>query len=391
MRFLTSLFTLLPCALLAGVLSVTWQTTGLAESKGKLRVYVGTYTSAKSKGIYRFDLDLGTGKATKAEVAGETPNPSFLAIHPTQKFLYAANEIGNFEGKKTGAVSAFAIDPATGNLALLNQQESGGSGPCHLVVDHRGVAVLVANYGGGSVESLTINNDGKLSPPVSQIKHEGSSVNMQRQKEPHAHSINLDVRNSYAVSADLGLDKLLVYRFDASKGTLTPNDPPFAAVAPGSGPRHFAFHPSEKFGYVINELSNTITAFAYDFQNGKLTEIQSISTLPAGFMGRSNTAEIVVHPTGRLLYGSNRGHDSIAIYSIDITTGKLTAVGHHPTGGKTPRNFAIDPTGAYLLAENQGSDTIHLFKINQSTGLLSATDTVVEVPSPVCARFLRLE
>lgn len=360
-------------------------------ASGKVRVYVGTYTGPKSKGIYRFDLDLATGAASEIAVAGESPNPSFLAIHPSRKYLYSANEIGSFGGKKTGAVSAFSIDPATGNLTLLNQQESGGTGPCHLVVDEKGKTVLLANYGGGSVESVSIGDDGRLGAPVSVIQHVGGRVNTQRQKEPHAHSINLDPQNRFAFAADLGLDKVLVYRFDAAKGTLTPNDPPAAAVTPGSGPRHFAFHPSGKFAYVINELTSTVTAFSYDANAGKLTEIQTITTLPADFKGGNSTAEIVAHPSGKFLYGSNRGHDSLAIYTIDAATGKLTAAGHQPTGGKTPRNFAIDPTGTYVLAENQGSGTIHILKVDQATGLLAPTGKIVELPSPVCVRFVRLD
>ena len=353
------------------------------------RVYVGTYTrNGGSEGIYRFDLDLKSGQATEPQLAAEATNPSFLAIHPNQQFLYSVSEISELDGKKTGGVSAFAIDPETGDLKLLNQQPSGGAGPCHLVVSPQGTHVLVANYGGGSVAALPIGDDGRLGPPTSVVQHEGSSVNPRRQQGPHAHSINLDKSGRYAVAADLGLDKLLIYRFDPQQGTLTPHDPPHAAVAPGAGPRHFAFHPGGKFAYVINELQNTVTAFAWDEETGALSERQTITTLPQDFNGQSYTAEVQVHPSGRFLYGSNRGHDSIAVFRIDQQTGRLSPVGHEPTQGKTPRNFGIDPTGRYLLAENQASDTIVIFRIDQQTGELQPTGNVVRVASPVCVKMI---
>jgi 6-phosphogluconolactonase len=316
-------------------------------------------------------------------------NPSFLAIHPGTKFLYAVSEVSDAGGKPTGAVAAFAIDPKSGKLKLLNQQSSQGAGPCHLNVDRAGKNVLVANYGGGSCAVLPIGADGKLGEATAAIQHKGKSVNPQRQEGPHAHSINLDSANRFAFVADLGLDEVLVYRFDSTKGSLTPNDPPAGKVAPGAGPRHFAFHPAGKYAYVINEMASTVTAFAYDPERGTLQELQSITTLPAGFSGNTSTAEVVVHPSGRFLYGSNRGHDSLAIFKIDEATGKLTAAGHQLTGGKTPRNFAIDPSGKWLLAENQGSGTIVVFKIDSQTGGLSETGHVLKVGSPVCVRMVK--
>jgi 6-phosphogluconolactonase len=363
---------------------------GAADDKpDKLRVYIGTYTGKNSKGIYLGELDLASGTLTIKGLAGESTNPSFLAIHPSQKFLYAVNEVPSFDNKKTGAVSAFAIDPKTGNLTLLNQQPAGGTGPCHLVVDKAGKNVLVANYSGGTVASLPIGDDGKLKEPVSVIQHKGSSTDPSRQKEPHAHSINLDAANKFAIAADLGLDKLLVYKFDPAKGTLTPNDPPSASVAGGAGPRHFTFDPKGKYGYVINEMGNTVTAFSYDPDKGTFKEIQTIATLPKDFSGKSWTAEVVAHPSGKFLYGSNRGHDSIAIFAVDPDTGKLTAQGQEPTKGKTPRNFAIDPTGSYLLAENQDSGTIVVFRIDPKTGGLMQVGEPVSVPAPVCVRFVK--
>jgi 6-phosphogluconolactonase len=358
----------------------------LAEQPESLWVYVGTYTGGESKGIYLCRLDLATGRLTGPELAAEVASPSFLALHPTGKFLYAVGETG--AGSVAGAVHAFAIESEAGQLSHLNTQPSGGAGPCHLVVDAAGRNVLVANYGGGSVAVLPIGDDGRLAEPSCVVQHEGSSVNPQRQEAPHAHSINLDPANRFAFAADLGLDQVLVYRFDAHAGTLVPNDPAFAKVAPGAGPRHFAFHPAGTWAYVINELANTVTAFSYDAQHGVLKEIQTISTLPADFKEPSYTAEVVVHPSGKFLYGSNRGHDSLAIFSIDGHSGKLKLVGHEPTGGKTPRNFAAEPTGKYVLTANQASDSVFVFEVDMYTGKLKRVGEGLKVPTPVCLRFL---
>ena len=361
-----------------------------APASGQMLVYVGTYTGAKSKGIYVSRLDLASGQLRAPELAAETTSPSFLAIHPSQRFLYAVGEVGSFGGKPSGAVSAFAIDPQTGKLSALNQSSSVGPGPCHLAVDKAGKNVLVANYGGGSVAVLPIKEDGRLAEHSCFIQHTGSSVNPQRQKEPHAHSINLDLANRFAFVADLGLDKVLIYRFDAANGTLVANEPAFAEVAPGAGPRHFAFHPAGRFAYVINEMHCTVTAFSYDSQRGELKEVQTVSSLPSGESVRPeySTAEVVAHPSGKFLYGSNRGHDSIVVFGIDEKSGKLTHVENQPTQGKTPRNFAIDPTGKWLLAENQGSDTIVVFGVDQNTGRLKPTGQTLAVPSPVCVKFV---
>ena len=361
-----------------------------SSKAGALLVYFGTYTGAKSKGIYVARLDVATGKLSTPELAAETKNPSFLAIHPGHRFLYAVGEVADFGGKRAGAVSALAIEPQTGKLTLLNQQSSGGDGPCHLVVDKAGKNVLVANYGGGRIEALPIQPDGRLSEASTFIQHHGSSVNAQRQKEPHAHSINLDAANRFAVTADLGLDKVFVYKFDSTKGTLVPNDPPSTSVKPGSGPRHFAFHPSGRYAYVINEILCTVTAFDYDAEHGTLKEIQTIPTLPGEVKQGYSTAEVQVHSSGKFLYGSNRGHDTIVVYGIDEKTGKLTYVENEPTLGKVPRNFGIDPTGQFLLAANQNSDTVAVFRIDPKTGALTATGQIIEVPAPVCVRFLQL-
>jgi 6-phosphogluconolactonase len=351
------------------------------------RVYFGTYTGKDSQGIYQATFDSETGKLSPAELAGEATNPSFLAIHPSKKYLFAVGEIADFEGKKTGGVSAFAVDAATGKLTLLNQQSSQGTGPCHITVDTAGKTALIANYGGGSIASLPIAADGKLQPAASAIQHVGKSVT-KRQDAPHAHSINLDPLNEFAFTADLGLDQVLVYRFDATTSKLTPHDPPFGAVPGGSGPRHFTFHPSGKFAYVINELANTVTAFVFDRRAGKLTPTQNISTLPEGFDGTSYTAEVVMHPSGKFLYGSNRGHDSLAVFKVDQTTGRLAPVDFVPTGGKTPRNFNVDPTGQWVLAANQGTGTVTVFRVDPQTGNLSPTGQTEPVPAPVCIRFV---
>ncbi len=352
-------------------------------------LYVGTYTGTKSKGIYAFRLD-AKGKLTPLGLAAETTSPTFLAVHPNKKFLYAANEMGSFAGKRnTGAVSAFKIDRQSGKLTLLNQQPSGGGGPCHLVVDETGKWVLAANYGGGSIIALPVKKDGSLGEATAFIQHEGSSVNKQRQERPHAHCISTDPANRFALTCDLGLDKVLVYKFDSKKGTLTPNDPAFASVAPGAGPRHLAFSPNGKFVYVNNEMGNTVTVFAWQPKKGTLTEIQTLPTLPDDFKGSSSTAEIEVHPSGQFVYVSNRGHDSIAAFAANPKTGKLAPIQHEPTQGKNPRHFAIDPTGKYLIAQNQNSDSIVVFQIDPKTGQLAPTGQTVETGSPVCIKFVK--
>ena len=356
-----------------------------------LLVYFGSYTGAKSKGVYVSRLDLASGALSRPELAAETTSPSFLAVHPNGTFLYAANEIGDFGGKASGSVSAFSINRHTGTLTLLNQQASAGGGPAHLVVDKKGRNVLVANYGGGSVAVLPIDRNGTLKPASAFVQHTGSSVNAQRQKEPHAHSINLDPANRFAFVADLGLDKVLVYRFDAGVGSLVANDPPFVATAPGAGPRHFAIHPKGRFAYVINELQCTVTAFSCDRSHGRLTPVQTVSTLPAGVsvLPAYSTADVQVHPSGRFLYGSNRGHDSIVVFAIDEKSGQLTYVENQPTRGSTPRGFGIDPSGTYLLAANQRSDSVVVFRIDRRTGRLTPTGQTIEVGSPVCVKFVQ--
>jgi len=357
-----------------------------AQDKGDtMLVYFGTYTGKVSKGIYVAEMDMKTGKLSDAKLAAEIPSPTFLAIHPRKNFLYAAGETSDFGPKKSGTINAFAFDSKTGKLTFLNKQSSGGSGPCHLVLDRSGQCVLAANYGGGSSVALPVLEDGKLGEPSSFHQHKGTGPDKSRQEAPHAHSINVDGRNEYAFAADLGLDKVLIYRLDPAKATLTTHG--FGEVPPGGGPRHLAVAPSNDFVYTNNEMTSSVTVFAFDRDKGTLKPLQTISTLPKAVKGNS-TAETVIHPSGKFLYVSNRGHDSIAMFRVDTKKGTLKAMGHASTGGKTPRNFAIDPSGLFLLAANQSTNNVVVFRIDQETGNLTATGQEIVVPSPVCVRFL---
>jgi 6-phosphogluconolactonase len=355
-----------------------------AEDKApkKFMVYVGTYTEpGKSQGIYRMELDLATGKLSEPKLAGKTVNPSFLAIHPTGKFLYAVGEFGKFDKKRkknAGAVNAFAIDEKTGDLTLLNHQSSEGDGPCHVVLNKDGTYAFAANYTGGNACSLPIGKDGKLGEASSVVQHKGKRPAL-------AHSINLDAGNRFAVVADAGLDKVFIYRFE--DGKLKANDPAAAELPDKAAPRHFAFHPDGKHAYVINESALSITVFDYDAKTGTLKAIQTIPTVPEGWK-KGSTAEVVVHPSGKFVYGSNRGHDSIAVFKVDPKTGKLTHVENQGKDVKTPRNFAIDPTGRYCLVGSQASGRVLVFKIDQKTGKLEPTDEKAEIHQPVCIRFL---
>lgn len=362
-----------------------------AKANPEYLVYFGTYTGRNSKGIYMCRFQPKTGKLSPIEPAGETKNPSFLAVDSQIRYLFAVNETDTYQGAKSGAVTSFRIDRHTGRLALVNSVSSRGPGPCHLTVDKAGAHVLIANYSGGSVAVIPVNGDGMLGEASDFKQHLGSSVNRRRQSEPHAHFVTLTPDNRFAVVSDLGLDKLLVYRYDGANGKLTPNDPPFGPVKPGSGPRHFAFHPNGRFGYVISEMGNTVTAFDWDGDKGTFHEIQSVSTLPKDFTGENTTAEIAIDRAGRFLYGSNRGHDSIAVFAIDQAKGTLTYVEDVLTEGREPRSFALDPTGRYLFAANQNSNTVAVFRIDRKNGRLTFTGQKFEVPSPVCVTFVAAE
>lgn len=361
---------------------------------GKYLFFVGTYTEqgSQSKGIYSYRYDAATHEVTPLGLAAETTNPSFVAVSPNGKFLYAVNELGNYKGPNSGGVSAFSIDHSNGKLTFLNEVQSRGAGPCYISVDKTGKWVLVANYDGGSVAVFPVQADGKLGEASSFLQHTGHGANPQRQEAPHAHSIDLSPDNRFAFVDDLGLDELLVYKFDSAKGTLTPNDPPYAKVDPGSGPRHFALAPSGKFAYVVSEIKGTVTVFSVDLSKGALHKLQAVSTLPDGFKGDIEDAEVAVHPSGKFLYASNRGDgNSIAVFSIDPSKGTLTRIDITPTQGKAPRHFAIDPTGTRLFAENMSSNNIVEFQIDQKTGKLTPTGKTLEIGQPVCLKFVKVE
>jgi 6-phosphogluconolactonase len=358
-----------------------------AAAKGEWIAYIGTYTRQKSKGIYAYRFVPASGKLTAIGLVAETVNPSFLAIHPNQRFLYAANEVGNYQGQPAGSISAFAIDPTTGQLKPLNQVSSKGSGPCHVALDHTGKWLFAANYSSGSVAAYPVHDDGTLGEASAFVQHSGASANPQRQSGPHAHEVTVSADNRFVLVNDLGLDQILVYRLDPVKGTLAPNDPPFVKLAPGSGPRHMAFGKGGRFAYAVNEILLTVTAFRYDAGHGSLTELQTVPASPETFPGPKSGAEIAVHPDGKFLYASNRGPDNIAIFRIDAQKGTLTAVERVPTQGKTPRNFAIDPTGGYLFAANQDSDNMVVFHIDKGTGHLTPAGNVLDVGAPVCVVF----
>ena len=345
-----------------------------------LFVYFGTHTAGPGKGFSLARFDTTTGALSKPEFLLEAPAPAYFIIAPDGKHLYTCNS--------TGFVSAYAIDPASAKLTLLNQQPSGGGDPSYISFDRSGQHVFAANYQGGNIAAWRLRPDGGIGERTAFVQHTGSSVNPQRQSHAFAHSIRVDLTNRFVLVADLGLDKLFVYKFDVKNGSLTPNDPPFVAVKPGSGPRHVVFHPNGRWVYLITEMGSTIIQFEWDARRGALKEAQTVSTLPADFHGDSACAEITVHPSGKFLYASNRGHDSIAVFAIDAKSGRLTAVEHVPSGGKTPRNFDLDRAGRWMLVTNHGNNVAMVFRIDQATGKLTPVGSPVEVPSPFCPRFL---
>ncbi len=347
-------------------------------------VYIGTYTGEKSQGIYRARFDTETGKLSTPELAATTKNPTFLALDPGGKILYAVGETDRFKDQPTGAVAAYRIEPKNGDLSLLNEQSSRGTGPCHLALDMTGKSVLVANYGSGSIAALPVEPGGKLAANAAFVQHSGSSVNSNRQAGPHAHFITVDPANRFALTCDLGLDKVLIYNLDPGQPSLSLNSS--APVKPGAGPRHLAFHPHSPWVYVINEMGSSLTVFEWELKTGSLKVIQTVSSLPEGFQGHNSGAEVAVHPSGRFVYGSNRGHNSIAVFAVE-KEGKLRLIQHEPTQGKNPRHFSIDPSGKWLLAENQNSDSIVSLSLDPSTGHLKPTGNTVEIGSPVCVVF----
>lgn len=369
----------------------TWQrilctiaglTLGSVTQAAEHDLYVGTYTGNTSKGIYKLRFDDATGKLGEPELAAEMGSPSFLAIDPVRRILVAVGEIDR--PKMGGGVKSFRIGDG-GRLTPISEQPTIGGGPCHVSIHPSGKVVLVANYGGGSVASFPMDPDGKLGPSASFIQHEGTGPNKGRQEKAHAHSINVDPSGKYALAADLGTDRVYVYKIDLESAKLTPAGE--AKIAPGSGPRHLSFDPDGKTARVINELKNTITSLRWDAATGKLEEIDTVNTLPADFKGESYTAEVVPHPTGKFIYGSNRRHDSIAALQVG-EGGKLKVAGFATDGVKEPRNFIVDPTGKWLLVGSQNADTIVVFPIDRDTGIPGPQGTVTKVPSPVCLRLL---
>ena len=379
---------------LSGAASLMLAQKAIAQTNKKSKemlLYIGTYTSSgKSEGIYVHKFDLETGKLTPLHIVKDVLEPSFLTIDKSRKYLYAANELLEYEGKKSGAVSAFAIDQKTGNLQFLNKQSSLGDAPCFITTSENEKFALVANYLGGNVSVYPIEKDGKLGASVDLAQHTGFGPNKDRQESAHAHSIILDRNNRFAFAADLGIDKLMIYAFDAKTGKLKPNEnQPFYQTKAGAGPRHFSFHPNGKLAFLINELDLTMTSLAYDEKIGMLKEIQIVPTLPAGVSTVGATcADIHVSPNGKFLYGSNRWHNSIVSYKIDEKTGRLEYIEHTLTGGKKPRNFAIAPDGKFLLVANQDSDNIVVFRIDEKTGKLQTTGNIAQVPVPVCLKFI---
>jgi 6-phosphogluconolactonase len=362
-------------------------------------VFVGTYTEpilfgtgkilqGKGEGIYAYRLDPSSGGLELVARNSGITNPSYLAFDATEQFLYAVNELKEYDGRPSGTVSAFAVDRGTGQLRFLNRQLTHGTDPCHVVVDGQRKHVFVANFASGSVCVLPVRDDGSLGEASDFVQHVGSGIDPARQKGPHAHSVTLDASNRFAFVPDLGLDRLMVYTFDARRGMLEANAVPWIKMKPGAGPRHVAMHPGGRFAYLVNELDSTVAALSFDGATGAFGHLQTVPTLPENFEGASTCADIQVAPSGDFVYASNRGHDSIVIHRVDPRDGTLRYVGHESTQGRTPRSFGIDPTGHFLLVANQDSDTVVTFRIDSATGRLQPTGHVTPVPTPVCVKFL---
>lgn len=361
------------------------------SSSNSAIVYIGTYTPAEApageaNGIYVYRLDSASGALHPLGAVAGLANPSYLAIDPQKRYLYAVQELETHAGHPGGAVSGFAIDQQSGALKPINTQLTHGIHPCYVSIDQRGRWLMAANYTSGSICVLPIEASGALGPATAKIQHQGSSVVSGRQEGPHAHSIMVDPSNRFVLAADLGLDQIVIYQLDGERGSL--NEHGTANLRPGAGPRHLTFHPSGAYLYCMNELDSTITVFSYDVEQATLRDLQSVSTLPDGFAGSNSGADIHIHPSGRFLYSSNRGHDSIAIFRLDQAIGLLQPAGHVATGGRTPRNFAIDPAGELLFAANQDSDSVVSFRIDQATGGLAPTGLATEVHKPVCVRIV---
>lgn len=374
------LFTCLPASLLAAELDS-------GSKSDSYVVYVGTYTRGDSKGIYRLEFSPEDGSLKTIGEPTEIENPSFLTLHPDGQYLYAVSEVSDYEGTKSGSITAYKIADESGQLERLNTESTRGASPCHLKVDQTGKTVVVANYSSGNVVSLPLRANGHLMPVQTLMQHVGRSVDERRQLGPHAHSVTLSSDNKFVYAADLGIDRILIYRLDPTAGTLAETVAQSVTLPPGAGPRHFALNPKMNYAYSLNELDSTVSTFSRDPETGGLELLETVSTLPEDFDGQSTTAEICVHPNAQFAYCSNRGHDSIAWFTIDPVTAALTRKGNVSTEGGTPRNFNIDPTGRYLLVANQTTDNVVVFEIDQESGEPRATGVSVKIPSPVCIKF----
>ncbi|RDC63996.1 lactonase family protein [Adhaeribacter pallidiroseus] len=376
-----------------GLAGLPWFLQACASGKagqkmaGSYFVYVGTYAKPEQDSIFGYRLNPATGELSSQLAFKGGENPSFLTLNAKKTHLYAVNEIGNFNNAKSGAVSSFAVDAKTGQLRLLNQQATEGASPCYVSLDKTEKVALVANYSGGNVLSYPVQENGSLRKAVSNEQHQGSSIS-NRQSGPHAHCILPDPKNNFIFAVDLGLDQVLGYRLDSKNGKLTRAAQPAFQTKPGAGPRHLTFHPNGKLAFLICELNSTMTALDYNEAQGTFTEIQTLSTLPSDFTGESYCADVHVSPNGKFLYGSNRGHNSVVVYSINEATGQLTLVQHVSTQGNWPRNFAIDPSGRILLVANERSNDIFTFRIDPNTGQLTSTGFSAQVSKPVCLRIV---
>jgi 6-phosphogluconolactonase len=398
MRSPLPLRTALLSSVLAALIPARAELPGEVPMKGdadqETLVYVGTNTGPKSKGIYLYRLQAKNDVVSQnillvpMGLAAETPSPTFLALDEKRRLLFAANEVDTYQGRAVGAVSSFSIDAKSGKLTQLSQQSSMGPGPCQLVLDKSGKYLLVANYAGGSVAVLPVSGDGKIGPATCSIQHKGKGADPKRQAGPHAHCVTLDPSNKIAFVCDLGLDKVIAYRFDAEHGTLTADEALTISTKPGAGPRHLVFRPDGKYAYVVNEINSTVTGYAYDATSGKLTELQTESTLPAYFDGPNTAAEIAVHPSGKWLYVSNRGNETVVLFDIDRDTGKITYTEEQNTGGKKPRHFSLQPNAKHMVIANQGSDNLLVTRVDDTNGRLKPSGIFSEAPSPTCAVFL---
>jgi 6-phosphogluconolactonase len=361
-----------------------------AASAADLFVYFGTHTAAPGVGFSLARFDTATGVLSKPEFLIEAAAPAFFVIHPDGRHLYASNSVKTFQGQPVGAVSAYEIDRATARLTLLNQQPSGGADANYVELDRTGRYLFTANYEGGSIAAFALRPDGAIGARTAFFQHTGASVDAKRQRHAYAHSIKIDPTNRFVLVGDLGLDKVFIYRFDERDGSMQPHEPAFVTAAPGSGPRHMTFHPNGRLLYVLTEMGSTVTGYHWDAKRGTLVAIETVSTLPAGFAGVNNCAEIRVRPDGKFLYASNRGHDSIAVFAIDAKSGRLTLVQHAPSLGKSPRNFEFDPTARWMLVSNHASDNAVVFRMDEPTGRLTPVGEPVTLPTPFCERFLAI-